>query len=113
MHELTIITNILNIVEENARLHNAFVVHEIELEIGELAGVEFDALEFAIEHSHKSEILKNVKFNIKRITPLVRCIDCRNEYETAEYISQCRKCNSFRNEIIKGNELRINSFRME
>ena len=113
MHELSIVINILDTVEETAISHNAKVVHEIELEIGELSGIEFDALEFAIKHAPKSSLLENVKFNILRIKPVAKCQVCYHEFETNEYASNCPKCNSFKTEIIKGNELKIKSFSMD
>ncbi|MBS4013529.1 MAG: hydrogenase maturation nickel metallochaperone HypA [Bacteroidetes bacterium] len=113
MHELSIVTNILDTIEENAISHNATIVHEIELEVGELAGVEFDALEFAMEHAPKSELLKNVKFNILKVKPIAKCQICQFEFETSEYASDCPKCKSFKTEIIKGNELKIKSFKMD
>ncbi|MFW5793776.1 MAG: hydrogenase maturation nickel metallochaperone HypA [Bacteroidota bacterium] len=113
MHELSIVTSILDTIEENAISHNASIVHEIELEVGELSGVEFEALEFATEHAPKSELLKNVKFNIVKVKPVAKCQLCQFEFETSEYASVCPKCKSFKTEIIKGNELKIKSFKMD
>ncbi len=113
MHELSIVTNILDTVEDSATSNNAKVVYEIELEVGELAGVEFDALEFAIEHAPKSTLLNKVKFNILKVKPIAKCSVCNFEFETSEYASNCPNCNSFKTEIIKGNELKIKSYKMD
>jgi hydrogenase nickel incorporation protein HypA/HybF len=113
MHELSIVISILESVEQNANSHKAKVIHEIDLEIGELSGVEFDALEFAFQHAPKSSLLEKVKFNISKIGPVAKCQSCEYEFETKEYASSCPKCKSFRTEIIKGNELRIKSFSMD
>lgn len=113
MHELSIVMNILETVEDSAIEHKATGVSVIELEIGLLSGIEFDALEFAFEHAPKSKILQNVKFLINKIQPSARCAECQHEFETNEFAAHCPKCNSFRTEIIKGDELRIASYRME
>ncbi len=113
MHELSIVVNILDVVEENAARHNATVVHEIEMEVGELSGVEFDALSFAMEHAPKSEMLKDVTFTIRRIQPVARCNECDHPFATNEYSTACPHCGSFKTEIIRGNELRIKSFNMD
>lgn len=113
MHELSIVIDLLDIVEDNAKKHNALVVHEIELAVGDLAGVEFDALEFAIDNAPRSELLKNAKFIIQRVAPVARCTDCSHEFKTTNYADTCPACNSFRTELTKGNELKIISFKMD
>jgi hydrogenase nickel incorporation protein HypA/HybF len=113
MHELSIVMNILETVEETAVNHNATVVHEIEMEVGVLSGIEFDALDFAFENSPKPALLQNVKFVVHRIQPKAKCLDCGNEFETEQYSTPCPRCNSVKTEILCGNELRIKSFKMD
>lgn len=113
MHELSIVMNILETVEDSALQHQAVRVLEIELDAGLLSGVEFDALDFAFEHAPKSNILQNVKFLLNKIQPLARCNDCQHEFETSEYTTPCPQCQSFRTEIIRGDELKIKSYKME
>ncbi len=113
MHELSIVMNILETVEDSAIEHKATKVSEIELEIGLLSGIEFDALEFAFEHAPKSKLLQNVKFQINKIQPLAKCSECQHEFDTSEYSTPCPECHSFRTELIRGDELKIQSYRME
>ena len=47
MHEFSIAMNIVDIATDYARKENVSVVKEIEIEVGELAGVVMDALEKA------------------------------------------------------------------
>lgn len=113
MHELSIVMNILEVVEENARQHHAQKVIEVELNVGMLSGVEFEALEFAFEHVTKSDLMNNVRFLINKIQPMAKCTECNHEFETMHYAAKCPQCGSFRTEIIKGDELMIQSFKME
>ena len=39
--------NIVEIVETNAKNLNAKIVHEVEMDIGDMSGVEMEALHFA------------------------------------------------------------------
>ena len=48
MHELSIAQNIVEISEDQVKKHKATGVDKIILQIGELAGIELDALDFAI-----------------------------------------------------------------
>jgi len=113
MHELSIVMNILDTVEENAGKHKASIVHEIEMDIGELAGVEFDALDFAINNAPKSGILKDVQFKVNKIKPIAQCNECNHQFETSEYATPCPNCQSVKTTIIKGNELKIKSFKID
>ena len=113
MHELSITMSILEIVEENAKKLNAEIVHEIEMDIGELSGIDFDALEFAMEHAQKSDMLKNARFVINKIPAKARCNECLHEFEISDYYSPCPVCNKFDNEVIQGKELKIRTFKID
>ncbi len=113
MHELSIVMNILDIVEESAVKNGASAVTEVEMEIGELAGIEFDAFDFAVESAPRSDLLKDAKFKVHRIKPVARCNDCSHQFATSSYSDPCPVCKSFKTEIIKGNELRVKSFRID
>ncbi len=102
--------SILDTVEENAKKHNASIVHEVELEVGLLSGVEFEALDFAFENAHKENILEKTVFKILKIEPQACCNNCGYKFSTSEYNSPCPQCGSKETELVKGNELRIKSF---
>ena len=40
MHEMSIVSGVLKIVEDQARAAEATVINSIELEVGQLAGIE-------------------------------------------------------------------------
>lgn len=113
MHELSMVMSILDTVEENAKVHNAVSVSEIELEVGELSGVEFEALEFAFECAQRTELLKNAKVIINKISAMARCKSCNNEFETSDYYTPCPECNNYDFDVIKGKELKIKSIKID
>ena len=53
MHELSIAQSIVQLSEQQAREHHSLQIEEVELEIGRLAGVELQTLEFAMESAVK------------------------------------------------------------
>jgi len=113
MHELSITLNILNIAEENARILNAVIVHEIEVDIGELSGVDYDALQFAMQCSEKSKLLENAKLVINKIPAKARCNTCNNEFDISDFFAECPECNSLEHDIYQGKELRIRSIKID
>ncbi|MFH1118641.1 MAG: hydrogenase maturation nickel metallochaperone HypA [Bacteroidota bacterium] len=113
MHEFSIVMNMMAIVEENAKKLHAPVVHEIEMDIGELSGIDYDALEFAMEHSEKSHLLKNARLVINKIPAKARCRSCMHEFDIGDLLTACPKCNTFDHEILQGKELKVRSIKID
>jgi len=99
--------NIIRIVEENSKKLNAKVVHEIELDIGELSGVDIDALILAMKLTEKQEFMENSRFIINRIPAITKCNKCKLDFQVSNLYSACPYCNSYDNSIISGKELNV------
>lgn len=113
MHELTITLNILNIVEENARNLKAKIVHEIEMDVGELSGVDIDALQFAMQCTSKSELSESASLVINRIPGKARCKICNHEFDISDLYAFCPKCNCVDITIFQGKELKVKSIKID
>jgi hydrogenase nickel incorporation protein HypA/HybF len=109
MHELSIALGIVKIAEEETAKANAKKVDLIELEIGTLAGIEFDSLDFVWPSAVKDTVLENAKKNTIIIEGKGKCLDCDTIFDLKNVFDPCPKCNSFLKGIIQGKELRIKS----
>ncbi len=109
MHELTITLSIVNIAEEEVRKASAQKVEEIEMEIGQLSGVEVDSLEFLWEEAVRSSVLESAERKIYHIPGKARCMECDIEFEIEQIFDPCPKCQQYFNDIVAGKELRIKS----
>jgi len=109
MHELSIAQSIVEIAEQQALNHHSASIEELELEIGALAGIEWIALEFALESSIKGTILENARIVRQQIDGEGRCGDCENVFPVKNLFTACPVCGSYAVKIIKGKELRIKS----
>lgn len=109
MHELSIAQNIVQLAEQQARAHQADEIEELELEIGSLAGVELQSLEFALESSVKGTMLETARIVRHDIIAEGRCGDCEQIFPVETMFSPCPHCGSYCVKIIKGKELRIKS----
>ena len=109
MHEFSIAMDIVDIASEYARKAEAKTVREVEIEVGELAGIVMEALEFSLDSAVKGTILENASRKFIRIPGVVRCPVCRHEYETGDFFSACPQCEAGPPEIIQGRELRVKS----
>jgi hydrogenase nickel incorporation protein HypA/HybF len=109
MHEMSIALSIIDIVKDYAEKENAKEVKEIELEVGTLSGIEFEALEFALTVSLKNTLIENSKININKIQAKSVCLDCENEFDALHLFDNCPKCSSNNTKLIKGKELQVKS----
>ena len=107
MHELSIALGIVKIAEDETAKAKAKKVTKIELEIGVLAGVEIDSLNFVWESAVKSTVLENAKKEILVIKGKGKCIDCDTEFNMKNVYDICPKCKSNFKGIIQGKELRV------
>lgn len=113
MHELSIATSIIEIAEDEVKKADANIVLEITLDIGSLAGVVIEAMEFAMDVAVNNTVLENAKVVINNIPGIAKCYDCGEEHLVVDLYSPCPKCNSYKNEIIQGRELKIGSLVVE
>jgi hydrogenase nickel incorporation protein HypA/HybF len=109
MHELSIVMSVVDIANDEVKKHHAHGVEAIELEIGTMAGVEFDALEFAWEAGVRNTILESSKKIINRVQAHARCPDCDTEFLVDEPFAPCPVCNNVLLEYLTGKELRVKS----
>lgn len=107
MHELSIAMGIVDIAEKEAKKINASAIEAIELEIGELSGVEIDALNFVWESAVNGSVLENATKKIDIIKGKAKCLDCNSTFDIKNIYDACPKCNSYLKGIIQGKELKI------
>lgn len=109
MHELSIVMGIVEIAEEQMKKENAHRIEQIELDIGTMAGIEFEALDFAWDAGVRNTVLSDAERHINRIEAKARCLDCGTEYIVHEPFQQCPACDGYMNEFMQGKELRVKS----
>ncbi len=109
MHELSIVMGIVKIAEDETAKVKENTVAKIELEIGQLAGVELDALNFVWESAVKDSVLEQALKTIIEIPGKAICADCDCEFYLNNIFDSCPNCNSNFKGIIQGKELRVKS----
>ncbi len=109
MHEMSIAIGIVNIAEEEAKKADIKSFSAIDLEIGTLAGIEFDSLEFVWEAAVKDSVLEKAERRISKIKARAKCSDCEEEFSIKYIYDSCPKCGSFLKTILRGKELRVKS----
>lgn len=76
MHEFSTIAQIVDVVLEEARKHNAVDVKEVHLEIGELTFLGIEQMEFAYEVLTKDSVLEGSRLIFEERKAKVSCDSC-------------------------------------
>jgi len=105
MHELSIALGIVKIAEDESRKANARVVKSIELEIGSMAGIEMDSLDFAWPVAVKDTVLEHANRKIDLIPAKAKCLECQTEFNLEHTFDACPSCKSYFKDIFQGKEL--------
>jgi hydrogenase nickel incorporation protein HypA/HybF len=113
MHELSIVMGIVDIAEKEVEKARASKVDVIELDIGELSGVEMEALEFAWKVAVEGTVLNHAERKINRIKAKAKCMDCGSDFEIGALYDPCPECGSFFKDVYQGKELRVKSLEVE
>lgn len=107
MHELSIALGIVKIAEEETAKANAKKVDMIELEIGTLAGIEFESLDFVWPMAVKNTVLEKAQKKVSIVKGKGKCIDCETIFDMDHFYDSCPKCQSNFKGILQGKELRV------
>lgn len=107
MHELSVAMGIVKIAETETRKAGAREVEVIELEIGTLAGIEFEALDFVWQLAVRDTVLERAERRVEVIQGKARCMDCDTVFELARFYDPCPRCGSNLKDILQGRELRV------
>lgn len=105
MHEMGIANSILDGVAAELRRRPGSRAVKVGVRIGEFAGVDPDALNFAFEALTLDTPLARVKLDIEYVAPRSRCRDCEREFEVRNYELLCPACGSLSTDRISGDEL--------
>ena len=105
--------NIIEIAEEEAKKADGEVISSLILDVGMMAGIEFYALDTAIEMAVKNTMLEKAKIKVNKIEARAKCTNCHKEFQITEITDPCPYCNSLFSEVISGKELKIRSLTIE
>ncbi len=113
MHELGIMTGVMEAVDQSARQAGALKVLKVTLSIGEMTEAIDDSLRFAFEVLTEGTISEGAELVINMVKPKSRCLDCGNEYEHDRFHMACPACGSFATELLAGRDLQIDSIEVD
>jgi hydrogenase nickel incorporation protein HypA/HybF len=113
MHELSLATEVIELARREAAKNNVSTILEIQIEVGDLSGVEADAFQSALELIVKDTILENAVLHVIRTTGKGRCNSCNMEFEMKNRLDVCPECHRYPSLIVDGEEFSVVSILVE
>lgn len=113
MHELGIMTGVMQAVETSARQAGADRVLKVSLSIGVMTEAIEDSLVFAFEALSEHTMCEGAELDITMVSPRSRCTECDYEFDHDRYHVACPRCGSGLTRIIAGKELQIDSIEVD
>ena len=107
MHELGIAASILDCVEKEALRHPGVHISKVGVKVGELSGVDQDALQFGFEVLVKDTPFEPLALAVEYVPRVQRCSKCEYEFRMTEFDPRCPLCADFVTQCVSGEELDI------
>lgn len=109
MHELGLMTGIMDAVVKTAENAGADKVTEIKLTVGEMTEVVEEAMVFAFEALSEGTICEGAKLDLTIVHPRSKCLECGAVYDHDRFHVRCPECDSPFTELLQGREMQIDS----
>ena len=113
MHEMSLAEGVLQIVEDAAKTQNFHRVKTVWLEIGQLAGVEVEAMRFCFDAVVRDSIAQDAKLEIIETPGQAWCLHCAEVVQVQALFDACPKCGSHQIQVTGGNEKRVKELDVE
>jgi hydrogenase nickel incorporation protein HypA/HybF len=114
MHELSIVSSIVDSVTESLAVYQGARVLEVRLRVGALAAVVEDSLQFCYGIATEGTLLEGSKLVVQILPVVMHCgaCDAHGEIESLQSFS-CPRCGEPVSDLRQGRELEIESFEIE
>lgn len=110
MHEMSLAESIVQIVDEHADAQGIGQVQAVTLEIGELAGVEVEALRFCFSAVTRATRLADAELHIVSAPGSGWCLACSEAVAISELFAACPRCGSHQVQANGGTQMRVKEF---
>jgi hydrogenase nickel incorporation protein HypA/HybF len=107
MHEMSLAQGVMQIVEDYARAEQCQRVTAVILEIGQLAGVEAEALRFCFEAVTRDTVAQGAELRIVALPGQGWCLACSETVAIGELYDACPRCGGFQVQPCGGTEMRV------
>jgi hydrogenase nickel incorporation protein HypA/HybF len=113
MHEMSLCESIVGVLEEQASAQDYRRVKKVWLEVGELAGVEIEALRFGFEVVTRGTLAEGARLEVVDVPGEAWCLPCARTVPAHRRFDPCPLCSGYQLQVTGGEELRIKELEVE
>lgn len=113
MHEMGIISGVIDAVTASAQAAGATKVDKITLSIGEMTEVIMDCLTFAFDALSEGTMCEGAQLKVNIIKPHSICLDCSTEFDHDRFHLACPNCGSYETVLVSGREMTIDGIEVD
>ena len=107
MHEMSLAEGVLQLIEDAARQQAFATVRMVWLEIGELSGVEPEAMVFCFDAVTRGSIAQGARLEIIRLPGTGWCMACARTVPMTVVFGECPVCGGHQVQVTGGTEMRV------
>ena len=112
MHEMSIVTALIEMLDEQVRNHPGARVQTVHVRVGRLRQIEPSTLQFCYNAAVSGTPLENSMLEIEGLDASARCDVCNLIFTVQEHWFECPKCGSTKGALVSGNELQLTSVQL-
>lgn len=113
MHEMSLAEGIVQLLEAEAKKQSFTRVKQLWLSIGELAGVELEALKFSLDVVMRDSLANGATVHIEREPGQGWCMACSQPVLIHARYDACPKCGVFQVQVTGGDEMQVKELEVE
>ena len=113
MHELSLTSDLLTMLEEQAETQEFTKVRAIWLEIGHLSCVAPEALRFCFDVAKRGTLAEGAALHIEQKAGHVCCRGCGQAFAITHYLQPCPGCGTIGHDLRDGRGLRVRELEVE
>ena len=113
MHEMSLAEGVLQVIEDSARQNGFTQVKTVWLEIGELSGVEVEAMRFCFDAVVKGTLAEGARLEIVATEGQGRCLTCGQTVHIQLRYDPCPLCGGYPVEPVGGLEMKVKELEVE
>lgn len=108
MHELGIVMQVIDQVEQAAEENQASKVLKLRMEVGEVSSVVPELFTDCFQWAKKKTVhMQEAELELVILEAISYCQDCKQTYKTTAYARVCPHCGSGNTYLVTGNEINI------
>jgi hydrogenase nickel incorporation protein HypA/HybF len=110
---MSLAESVMQIIEDAAAKQSFGCVKVVRLEVGELAGVESEALRFCFDAVTRGGIAEGCRLEIIAMPGEGWCLQCEAKTPLRRLFDACARCGSYRVRPVAGSEMRVRDLMVE